>query len=258
MRIRKKLDRVTMFQAGRTTCVALVVLAWTTASPLVRAQPQSTPAQELINQLVDPDEQKVRAAADGLMRQGSQVIPALLEALNTRQECQMQFVASAVLRKFDPGHRRIEAALAKLARGVCSGTSQQDVVFKQDAAYALSQTASGMALLIEMVPHTDLLTRRRVAFAFENLTEKMNSAFEEIRPPAAIVGPTAEALPKLAPFLVDPDEVLRCVTFEALQQASASTHESIVAAATAVLAGKKLSCGRQADGEPQVGPASDS
>ena len=227
----------------RTACVAFAVLVWVSASPLVRAQSQSAPiTQELINQLVDPDEQKVRAAADGLMRQGAQVIPALLEALNTRQECQMQFVASAVLRQFDPNHSRIEAALAKLARGVCTGTARQDVVFKQDAAYALSQTASGMALLIEMVPHTDLLVRRRVAFAFEDLTEKMNSPFEEMRPPAAIVGPTAESLPKLAPFLYDPDEVLRCVTFEALQHASASKHESLVAAAAAVLGGKKLSC----------------
>lgn len=232
-----------MFATGRTTCVALAILVWTFASPLVRAQSQSTPiAKELINQLVDPDEERVRAAADGLMRQGPQVIPALLEALNTRQECQMQFVASAVLRTFEPNHSRIEAALAKLARGVCTGTARQDVVFKQDAAYALSQTASGMAVLVEMVPHTDLLTRRRVAFAFEDLTEKMNSDFEEMRPPAAIVGPTAEALPKLAPFLIDPDEVLRCVTFEALQHASASKHESLVAAAAAVLDGKKLSC----------------
>jgi hypothetical protein len=33
------------------------------------------------------------------MRQGSQVVPAILEALDTRQECQMQFVASAVMRE---------------------------------------------------------------------------------------------------------------------------------------------------------------
>jgi hypothetical protein len=29
--------------------------------------------------------------------------------------------------------------------------------------------------------------RRRVAFAFEDLTEKMNSTFEELRPPSTIV-----------------------------------------------------------------------
>ena len=237
-----------MFGAAFTMRVALIAVVCMSEPRAVRAQVQLPPStQELINQLVDHDEQKVRAAAEGLMRQGSQAIPALVEALNTRQECQMQFVASALLRKFDPAHTRIETALAKLARGVCSGTSQQDVVFKQDAAYELSQTASGMAILIEMVPHRDLLTRRRVAFAFENLTEKMNSAFEEMRPPAAIVGPTAEALPKLAPFLEDPDEVLRCVTFETLQQASASKHEAIAAAATAVLAGRKLSCSRLAE-----------
>jgi HEAT repeat protein len=247
LRIPKKPDRPAMLAAGRTTCVVflILILVRASSSPAVRAQVPSTPStQELINQLVDTDAQKVRAAAEALMRQTSQVVPALLEALDTRQECQMQFVASAVLRKFEPDHSRIEATLAKLARGTCTGASQQDVVFKQDSAYALSYTASGMALLIEMVPHKDLLTRRRVAFAFEDLTEKMNSAFEEMRPPAAIVEPTAQALPKLAPFLSDPDEVLRCVTLEALQQASASKHESLVVAATAVLGGKKLSCNR--------------
>jgi hypothetical protein len=234
-----------MSASVRTTCVVCLILVWNAGLPAVRAQGQSAPStQELINQLVDPDAQKVRSAAEALMRQSSQVVPAILEALDTRQECQMQFVASAVLRKFEPGHSRIEGTLAKVARGECTGGSQQDVVFKQDSAYALSYTASGMALLIEMVPHKDLLTRRRVAFAFEDLTEKMNSTFEELRPPATIVEPTAQALPKLAPFLADADEVLRCITLEALQQASASRHASIAAAGKAVLAGKRVNCGR--------------
>ena len=227
----------------RTTCVVLLVAAWASGIPPALTQGQSAAGtQELINQLVERDPEKARAAAEALMRQGPQIVPAILEALDTRQECQMQFVASAVLRKFEPSHSRIEATLAKTARGECTGASQQDVVFKQDSAYALSYTASGMALLIEMVPHKDLLVRRRVAFAFEDLTEKMNSTFEELRPPSAIVEPTAQALPKLAPFLADQDEVLRCVTLEALQQASASKHESIAAAARSVLAGKKVNC----------------
>jgi HEAT repeat protein len=246
LRTPKKPDRPTRLAAGRTTCVVCLVLIGTSGSPAVRAQVQSAPStQELINQLIDPDAQKVRAAAEALMRQSSQVVPALLEALDTRQECQMQFVASAVLRKFEPNHSRIEGTLAKLVRGECTGASQQDVVFKQDSAFALSYTASGLALLIEMLPHKDLLTRRRVAFAFEDLTEKMNSPFEEFRPPAAIVEPTARALPKLAPFLDDRDEVLRCVTLEALQQASESKHASIAAAGKSVLAGKKVDCSRK-------------
>ena len=147
----------------RTSCVVLLVAAWASGSPEARMQGQSAAGtQELINQLVERDPEKARAAAEALMRQGPQIVPAILEALDTRQECQMQFVASAVLRKFEPNHRRIEATLAKTARGECTGASQQDVVFKQDSAYALSYTASGMALLIEMVPHKDLLVRRMV------------------------------------------------------------------------------------------------
>ena len=41
-----------------------------------------------------------------------------------------------------------------------------------------------------MVRHTDLSTRRRVAFAFEDLTEKLDSPIEQARPPVAIMEPT--------------------------------------------------------------------
>lgn len=201
-------------------------------------------AQQLIDQLGNRDERVVMAAAEALTKQGTQVVPALIEALDKRNECQMQFVASGVLRRIQPEHSRIETALGTLARGECSGGSKQDVVLKQQAAFALSHTVSGLSLLTDMVPHKDLLTRRRVAFAFEDLTEKLDSTIEEFRPPAALVEPTAQALPKLAPFLVDRDEMLRCVTLEAMEQASASRHASIAAAGKAVLAGKKVNCSR--------------
>ena len=156
----------------------------------------------------------------------------------------MQFVASGVLRKIEPNHARIEPALANLARGECSGGSQQDFALKQDSAVALSFTPSEIALLVEMVPHSDLLTRRRVAFAFEDLTEKIESATEGLSLPTTLVEPIAQGLPRLAPFLDERDEVLRCVTLEAMEQASASRHPKIASAAVSVLAGKKIICGR--------------
>ena len=93
-----------------------------------------------------------------------------------------------------------------------------------------------------MVDDTDLATRRRVAFAFEDLTENFESPMEQARPPAALIEPTARALPKLAPFLADRDDMLRCVTLEAMEQASRSRHPSVAAAAKAVLAGKEVRC----------------
>jgi hypothetical protein len=164
--------------------------------------------------------------------------------LDKRKECQMQFVASGILRRIDPAHTGIETALATLARGECSGNSKQDFIFKQEAAFALSRSLSGLERLSDMVLHPDLATRRRVAFAFEDLTEKFDSPIERARPPAALIEPTARALPKLAPFLADRDEMLRCVTLEAMEQAGASRHPSIAAAAKAVLEGKKVNCGR--------------
>lgn len=200
--------------------------------------------EQLIEQLASKNEQSIKIAVDALMKQGPQVILALVDVLDKRKECQMQFVASGILRRIDPAHTGIETALDTLARGECSGNSKQDFIFKQESAFALTRSQSGLERLTDMIPHTDLSTRRRVAFAFEDLTEKLDSPVEQARPPVAIIEPTARALPKLAPFLNDRDDVLRCVTLEAMQQASASRHPAIAAAATAVLDGKKVNCGR--------------
>jgi HEAT repeat protein len=206
------------------------------------AQTQSV--QQLIDQLASKNEQTMMTAYEALLKQGAQVLPALVEALDKRKECQMQFVASGVIRKIDPSHTRIEPALAVLARGECSGNSEQDFVLKQESAFALSYTPSGINLLIDMVPHKDVLTRRRVAFAFEDLTEKIELTAQEFKTVETLVEPTARALPKLTPFLTDGDERVRCVTLEALEQARDSRHPALSAAAKVTLGGKKVNCSR--------------
>jgi len=205
---------------------------------------QTPSVQQLIDQLASKNEQTMMTAYEALLKQGAQVLPALVETLDKRRECQVQFVASGVIRKIEPNHSRIEPALAVLARGECSGNSEQDFVLRQESAFALSYTPSGITLLGDMVPHKDVLTRRRVAFAFEDLTEKIELTADEFKAVATLVEPTAQALPKLAPFLSDGDERVRCVTLEALEQARDSRHAAISGAAKGILAGKKVSCGR--------------
>ena len=146
----------------RSTAVAYVLVF--SVAPTVGAQNATDGStQRLISQLTQKDEQVVIAAVAALVKQGPQVVPALIEALDKRKECQMQFVASAVLRRIEPAHDRIETTLARMERNECSGGSQQDFVMKQDAAFALSYSVSGLSLLVEMVTHRDLRTRRRVA-----------------------------------------------------------------------------------------------
>ena len=106
-----------------------------------------TSTVQLVEQLGSANEQAIKSAVDGLLRQGPQVIPALVDALDKRKDCQMQFVASGVLRRIDPAHKRIETSLANLARGVCSGNSKQDFIFKQEAAFALGRSQSGLERL---------------------------------------------------------------------------------------------------------------
>jgi HEAT repeat protein len=200
--------------------------------------------QQHVDQLNSKSEPAMMAAIEALTKAGSQAIPPLVEALDKRKECQLQFVASGVLRKIDPAHTRIEPALGVLARGECSGNSEQDFVLKQQAAFALSYSPSGITLLTDMVRHKDVTTRRRVAFAFEDLTEKLDSFTEEFRAPATLIEPTAQALPKLSPFLSDGDERVRCVTLEAMEQSRDSRHPTLADAAKATLAGKKVNCSR--------------
>jgi hypothetical protein len=205
--------------------------------------PADSNNQQLVEHLASKNEQVIKTAVEALMKQGPAAVPVLVDALDRRKECQVQFVASGVLRRIDPAHSSIETALATLAGGACSGDSKQDFIFKQEAAFALSRTVSGLERLTDLVSHRDLATRRRVAFAFEELTEKIDVPLEQARPPAALIEPAAGALPKLAPFLADRDDTLRCVTLEAMEQASASRHPSIAAAARGLLAGKNVRCG---------------
>ncbi len=214
------------------------------ASSIAAQSPTDANTQQLIDQLGSKNEQLIKVAVEALTKQGSQVVPALVEALDKRKECQMQFVASGVLRRIVPEHSGIEAALVTLARGDCSGNSKQDFIFKQEAAFALSRSPVGLERLTGMLVDADLATRRRVAFALEDLTEKFESPIERARPQEALVEPTARSLPKLAPFLSDRDDMLRCVTLEAMEQASASRHPSIAAAGKAALEGKKVQCPR--------------
>jgi HEAT repeat protein len=229
-------------RGGFRTRLALVFLA--SVFGVSRLGAQTPSVQQLIEQLAGKNEQTMMTAYEALLKQGAQVLPALVEALDKRKECQMQFVASGVIRKIEPSHNRIEPALAVLARGECSGNSEQDFVLQQQAAFALSYSPSGITLLTDMVPHTDVTTRRRVAFAFEDLTENIELTAEEFKAVATLVEPTAQALPKLAPFLSDGDERVRCVALEALEQARDSRHAAISGAAKGILAGKKVSCGR--------------
>jgi len=224
--------------------IGLALGVWGSFLCVNRLGAQTQSVQQLIDQLASKNEQVMMSAYEALLKQGAQVLPALFEALDKRKECQMQFVASGVIRKIEPTNSRIEPALAVLARGECSGNSEQDFVLKQQAAFALSYSPSGITALTDMVPHKDVTTRRRVAFAFEDLTEKLDSPTEEFRASPTLIEPTAQALPKLSPFLSDGDERVRCVTLEAMEQARDSRHPTLAAAAKATLAGKKVNCSR--------------
>ena len=75
-------------------CLLLVMLAHVTA-----AQRSADPnTEQLIEQLASKNEQSIKVAVDALMKQGPQVIPALVNVLDKRKDSQTQFIASGILR----------------------------------------------------------------------------------------------------------------------------------------------------------------
>ena len=228
----------------RIVILCVVVCAFPTDARLGAGQ-QSPTTQQLVAQLGSPDRETMGAAGEALLKQRAAAVPALVDGLDKHKTCQSQVLISGLLRMIEPAHPRVEPAFAAVVRGECTGDSERDVIFKQESAFLLSYSASGLALLGEMASHADVGTRRRVAFAFDELTERITATSMKLVLPPDGLDALAKVLPKLKPLLSDADEVVRCMTLEALEQASESTNARVSAAAKSLLPDKAMKCGGQ-------------
>ena len=100
----------------------------------------------LLQKLEDKNERVVIDAGSQLTALGPSVAPALIRALRDRHGCQLQWVASGILSELRLEPRLVDATLMDIARGKCK--------------------------------EKDLFLRRSAAFAFDDLTERL-----EGRPP---------------------------------------------------------------------------
>jgi HEAT repeat protein len=79
--------------------------------------------------------------------------------------------------------------------------------FRQSAAFRLMDSEKGIAELTALLSHSDVVVRRCVLFAFDELTELTE-----------IPQPVKQAVPSLKQLLKDQDEVVRGMTEEVLEQ----------------------------------------
>jgi hypothetical protein len=196
-------------------------------------------------------------AATELERIGPSVAPALVETLKTNPRCQPQWVAAGVLARLKLEAALVETTLLQIARGTCQPSSAADVRLLQDAAFAVIDRVRGISLMVELLRGSDQLARYRAAFAFDRLTERLRPDHTHtIVATPEIVAATEAALPLLRAVAVSKANIqLRCLSYEALDQARRLPIDALRARATTLLEGVKIDCDPAPAGSAPSGSA---
>ena len=208
--------------------------------------PQTAEAADtsrLIDKLEDKNEKAAMMAAAALVKSGPGVIPALAERLKQRRGCQFQFVASGVIYELDRREESANSILTDVALGRCEGTSKNDLSVRRHAAFSLVLRARGIPAVAQMLKDKETFIRRGAAFAFDDLTERLEEGRpDSVRVTPEIISATRDALPSLIQALSDKDEVVRCTSYEAVEQAQGSSHEELRSEARRLMQGVKVRC----------------
>jgi hypothetical protein len=229
-----------------STVVAVPAPAPTpTQAPTQAASAAKDPrVHDLLVLIESADQAAALDAAMELQKIGPSVAPALVETLKTNPRCQAQWVASGVLARLKLEPALVETTLLQMTRGTCKPMSIADLQLQQDAAFAVIDRVSGIELMTALLRGGDLLARRRAAFAFDELTERLRP--DHPRPIAAtpeIVAATTAALPLLRDVAVSKAHVeIRCTSFEAIDQARRLPIDALRTRATKLLNGVKVDC----------------
>jgi hypothetical protein len=199
---------------------------------------------DLLVLIQSADQSAALDAATELERIGPSVAPALVESLKTHSGCQPQWVASGVLARLKLEAALVESTLLQIARGTCRPSSVADVRLQQDAAFAVIDRVRGISLMAELLRGDDQLARYRAAFAFDDLTERLVPDHPRaIAATPEIVAATEAALPSLRNVAVSKASVqLRCLSYEALDQARRLPIDALRARATKLLEGVTVGC----------------
>jgi len=198
----------------------------------------------LISKLEDKDQRIMLGAAQALADAGPQVVPVLIDALKEKKACQFQWVASGVVHRLNPRHEIVNSTLIDITKGRCKATPPRDLIIRRQAAFALVAKLEGIPIIAEMLKEKDTFIRRSAAFAFDELTERLQGRPPAIPATPEIIDATKAALPSLVEVLNDKDEVVRCMSSEALEQVRDSKHEILSSEANRLMQDLKVQCSR--------------
>ena len=192
-----------------------------------------------------PDQRGALEAASELQQMGPGAGPALVAAIKADTGCQVQWIASGVLRQLGLEAALVETTLVGMARGACRASSTADLNLQQDASFALVDRPRGISVLADLLRRGDPLARRRAAVALGDLMARLQPQHPRaIEPTPEILAATVAALRPLRDAAVSrAHEQIRCPAFEALDRARGLPHEAVRAHATSFLAGARAECG---------------
>lgn len=244
----------------RVVAASLSVLLLAVALAAAQAPPPVDAARvrDLLVLIGAPDQKGALEAAEELQRMGPGVGPALVEALQTTPACQVQFLTSGVLRQLQIEPALVETTLVDLARGACPASTLADAGLQHRAALAIVDRPGGIRLLATLLRDRDPFARRRAVFALDELTERLQPDHPRaIAPTPEILAATEAVLQPLRSVAVSERlKEIRCLAFEAVDQARRLPHEVLRARATALLAHADVDCG-SAPGTTERGVSTD-
>jgi hypothetical protein len=135
-------------------------------------------------------------------------------------------VASGIIYRLDRKNALVNDTLRAITVGARSGKSQCDAITRRQRAFALVGRPEGMPIIAALLKDKDDVTRRNGAFAFDDLTQRLEGRQPAVEATAEILDLTAQALAPLSQAVADKNEVVRCMSYEALDQTRRSRHDS--------------------------------
>jgi HEAT repeat protein len=227
------------------TMIALVSGPAKTASAQQSYSHRQNEVSSLVKQLKNKGDNTAFKAGLALIEMGPEIIPQLLGVLETETGCEMRFIVSGVIYQIDKSHPIVNATLVDIIRGKCSGFLIKDRIARREAAFALVVKEEGIPVMARMLSENDTFIRRSAAFAFDELTERIDGRPPEVEITPGKIAAIRAAMPLLIQALYDKDEIVRCMSLESMKQLEASKHAELRTTANILMPLGMCSCLRE-------------
>ena len=241
--------RIQITKSHALLLIALVCFAFNNGAIAQQSAAINSPdIPALLKRLKNDKDDVAVKAAEELQKIGQPAVGPLSAFLKKDNGCGPRILGAQVMLRLDPGNASIVTSMKEVLNDSCSWSPEKDIMLRQQAAAILIKVPAGVVELSKLLQGKSIFgrfERRTVAFAFDELTEKI----EGVRPDSIV--PTAEmiaAIKASIPFLImaldDKDETVHCMAFESLDQLQRSRHAKLRDEAKRLMQGVKVRCTR--------------